>query len=185
MRVKIPNVKSPALAKATAGRQMSNQQTFRIGLASLQSGAGFTLIEIIVVFSILSVLSAVGLASFVTYSRTQAVTNERNNLILTLNVAKARAQSQVKPSNCDTQTLNGYQVSINTINNTYSLIADCSTADAVISTTRLSSNITFQSTSETTYSFPVLTGGVTGGTIVITGYGIVQTINVNTNGTIN
>ena len=146
---------------------------------------GFTLIELIVVFSILSILSAMGLASFATYSRIQAVTNERNNLILTLNTAKARAQSQVKPSSCSTQTLNGYQVFINTTNNTYTLRAICSTSIVDISTTRLASNVTFQSASPTTYFFPVLTGGVTGGTIVITGYSIVQTINVNTNGTIN
>lgn len=146
---------------------------------------GFTLIELIVVFSILSVLSAVGLASFVTYSRTQAVTNERNNLILTLNVARARAQSQVKPSSCGTQTLRGYEVFINTANNTYVLRAVCSPTVVVISTTTLADNVVFQSAAPSTYSFPVLTGGTTSGTIVISGYGINQTINVNSNGTIN
>src|SRR4030042_4548027 len=130
MRIIISNVKSPAFAKAMAGRQMSNRQTFK----TENSSRGFTLIELIVVFSILSVLSAAGLASFVTYSRTQAVTNERNNLILILNVAKARAQSQIKPSSCSTQTLRGYEVFINTANDTYILRAVCSPSVVVIST---------------------------------------------------
>ena len=169
----LTNLKSPACQSlALAGRQISNRN-------------GFTLIELIVVFSIIAILSSVGLASFVTYSRTQAVTSERNNLILTLNVAKARAQSQVKPSSCSSQTLNGYQVYINTAANIYTLRVVCSTSIVDISTTRLSNNITFQSAIPTTYFFPVLTGGSTGGTIVITGYSITQTINVNTNGTIN
>src|SRR3989344_5954196 len=98
-----------------------------------KDGAGFTLIELIVVFSIFSILSALGLASFVTYSRAQAVTTERNNLIQTLNVAKSRAQSQVKPSTCT--TLVGYSVVLDTANERYTLNALCKPTNQTVSTT--------------------------------------------------
>jgi len=62
----------------------------------IHSSKGFTLIELIVAFSIISIISVVGFASFVTYSRTQAIDNEANQLVSTLNLAKAKAQSQVK-----------------------------------------------------------------------------------------
>jgi len=145
-----------------------------------KDGAGFTLIELIVVFSIFSILSALGLASFVTYSRAQAVTTERNNLIQTLNVAKSRAQSQVKPSTCT--TLVGYSVVLDTANERYTLNALCKPTNQTVSTTNFAQNIDLYSANPSTYAFPVLTGGATTGTIVIRGYGISQTITVNANG---
>lgn len=94
----------------------------RIGL--LKSGAGFTLIEIIVVFSIISVVSSIGIASFVTYSKTQAFNSVVSDFTNTLSLAKSRAQSQVKPSSCS-GTFDGYQMALCKLSP-----SDCLPADA-------------------------------------------------------
>lgn len=149
------------------------------------SSKGFTLVELLVVFSVLSILAVSSLVSFTSYSRSQAVNNEKNALITTLNVARSRAQSQVKPASCAGQTLSGYMVSINTSSETYTLRAFCSSSIQPISTTTLPSGVEVFSASPADYFFPILTGAATNGTIVISGYGINQTITVNSNGTIN
>ena len=148
---------------------------------------GFTLIELLVVFSVLTILAISGLVSYASYSRTQAVTNERNTLITTLNVAKARAQAQVKPASCAAQSLTGYTVVVNATNETYTLRALCSSSTVDISTTTLPTpDIVIVSTSTPNYTFPVLTGTATSGTITIRGYGTInQTVNISPNGTIN
>ena len=73
--------------------------------------SGFTLIELIVVFSITTILSMVGIASFVTFSRQEAVTTGTSELKTMLTRAKSLTFSQVKPNQCTaTQQFNGYKV---------------------------------------------------------------------------
>ena len=70
---------------------------------------GFTLIELMVVFSILAVLSTIGVAAFVSFSRTQTLNAAASDIKSMLNLAKSRAYSQVKPSvtPCNTSQLDG------------------------------------------------------------------------------
>jgi prepilin-type N-terminal cleavage/methylation domain-containing protein len=155
--------------------------------------SGFTLIELIVAFSIMAVLSVVGIASFVTYSRTQAVDNEVNQLVAALNKAKAKAQSQVNP--CTGQrTLIGYRVQLSTVSNTHQLQAVCRQSglpDNYVSEalyTLPASVVIDSSTSPTVYSYNVLSSGFNSGTIVIrgtwAGTNIRRTISVAQNGKI-
>ena len=131
---------------------------------------GFTLIELIVVFSILSILSVVGVASFVNYSRSQALLSDRQKLITVLNTAKANASSQLKGQyDCSSGggVLNGYSVSIDTTDlthETYSLNLECSSQGVTsypLVTYPLSKNITFDLTvtKVTKILFPLFTGG--------------------------
>ena len=64
------------------------------------SEKGFTLLELIVVFSIIAILSTIGLASFVNYSKAQILQGSANDIISTLNTAKSKAASQIKPNTC-------------------------------------------------------------------------------------
>ena len=79
--------------------------------------AGFTLIELIVVFSIITLLSAIGIASFVTYSRSQNVDTSMKDFKSMLFTARSRALSQLRDSACFSNgftgqgyELEGYQV---------------------------------------------------------------------------
>lgn len=99
-----------------------------------KNGAGFTLIELLWSIAIASILSSVGIAAFFTYSRTQALNAAVSEFTTTLQLAKFRAQSQVKPTDgaCTTTAsspslLCGYKVVIDKTSNpnTYQLAAIC------------------------------------------------------------
>lgn len=72
--------------------------------------AGFTLLEILIAFSLIGVLSAVSIASFVSFSREQQLQQATNEILATVKQAKSYAQSQVKPSSCSGKVLEGYRV---------------------------------------------------------------------------
>lgn len=166
-----------------------------------RSPAGFTLIELIVAFTIIAILSVISVASYVSFSRNQAVDNEANQLISVLNLAKSKAQSQVKPSSCTTslgptnQALSEYRVLIEPIpNNRYSLVAVC--AGSLISIPiegssniyhKFPSPITVSATNYT-ISFNVLSGVVAPSTITLTGNWVGQPISkvitLNSDGTV-
>lgn len=173
--------------------------------------SGFTLIEIIVVFTIIAILSLIGVASFVSYGRMATLQNGASDLTSTLLLAKSRAISQVKPLSsqapqCNDQTaLNGYKV---VLCPTSSSNIICDSADSyvfgvVCSSTACSDslcsnitpqkiqsrilpqNITFDSGStSTSFFFPVISGGVGGAPakIILDGYGNQKTINIDSTG---
>ncbi|HSD98900.1 MAG TPA: prepilin-type N-terminal cleavage/methylation domain-containing protein [Patescibacteria group bacterium] len=116
--------------------------------SSRQSGftpieSGFTLIELIIVFSVITVLSSLGVASFVAYSRSQTIDTAMKDFKSVLFTARSRALSQLRDSTCfssgfDGQgyELEGYQVvaccsfgplcssvQCNTVSNSYELQA--------------------------------------------------------------
>ncbi|MGA2911509.1 MAG: prepilin-type N-terminal cleavage/methylation domain-containing protein [Candidatus Levyibacteriota bacterium] len=162
-----------------------------------KSQNGFTLIELIVVFTVMAILSTIGVASFVSYSRSQALNQTTSDLVQTLNTAKSLSAAQLKSLNrsgitlqCfDYQTLHGYGVQI--VNNAnpkyYALYIQCLNSNgqpAPITTdskwrTTLSSDITIK-TNVTSVFFPILSGGIIsdGDNITLSSYGNTKTINL-------
>lgn len=161
---------------------------------------GFTLIELLFVFSVFGVLSTVGIASYVSYSRTQELNSSAFSVVTMLNFAKSRASSQVKPSQCNNQTLQGYKVSICGLSSSpcdesgvYKLSVVCGGSEYILQTqlldTRPQVKIAFSTdptkTSSTSFLFKTLTGGVDGtGQITLTGYGREKNIQVDSLGNI-
>lgn len=152
---------------------------------------GFTMIELIVVFTVMAVLSTVGLASFVSYSRSQVLQQATNDFATLLNSAKTRAASQVKPTTqCSSSTvLENYSVTINVSARTYSLNVTCSGNLTVLQTNTLPQNVSFNSTTAspptttTNIVFLVLTGGVNGsGNVIISSYSLTKTVTVDSIG---
>ena len=159
------------------------------------------MIEIIVVFTVIAIISAVGVASFVNYSRTQTVNTAVSDVANILNKARSRAASQIRPqvSGCDNnESLDGYRVAIcatdiascasNNQVNYYQLQAKCGGVGQYrrVEEKRLPSSVEFDSSSYgKTFFFPVLTGGSSNeDSIMIKGYGITKTINVYKDGRI-
>lgn len=141
---------------------------------------GFTLIELIIVFTVISILSVGGLAAFVLYSQSQSLSNDRENIVTILNLAKANTSSQFKPTS-STQCqgiLEGYSVVFTTSGasaNTYQLYVRCSGNNPGSTPPRevkmnnnpykLSSGITFTTSGASPMNvssafFTVLTGGI-------------------------
>lgn len=153
----------------------------------MRKNSGFTVIEIVVVFAIVAVLSTIGIASFVTYNQTQILQNAESQLKSTLNLAKSRAFSQAKPGQCASMVLNGYRVTISFSNRSYTFEAICNGLSQNPKTTTLHPDLRFDATltNPTSYFFPVIVGGVqvqNEGTIVFTGYGQVRTIRIDPTG---
>jgi prepilin-type N-terminal cleavage/methylation domain-containing protein len=121
---------------------------------------GFTLVELMVVISIAAVLGALGLAGFASYNKIQLLQTSSNEVVTMLNLAKSRAQSQIKPSDC-VGDLVGYGVKITSLSK-YTLFIRCSEEpedDEIKGQIRtLPSKLAFNS--DATFFFPVLTGGV-------------------------
>lgn len=162
---------------------------------------GFTLIELIVVFSVMAVLSTVGIASFVSYTNSQKLRNAVLDIKTSLQNARSQALSQTQNSAC-TGTIQGYEVRIccrsggtscPTCNSTgdYEIDATCSTIPNGVlvpgSSGILPSGVSISSsaTTQRVFHFIPIVGGVTiGGNIGITGNGQTQTVKVTTTGVI-
>lgn len=156
------------------------------------SRMGFTLIEIIVAMSVIAILSTVGIAAFLNYSRSQSVAQATAELYTTLNLARSRAQSQVKPSSgsCGPpsySSLEGYRVRAATPTR-YDLYAICGGSQEFIEFHVTPSGVTLSS-SASSFTFAIITGNVAeaaaGGTpITVSGYGSSQIITVYNDGRI-
>src|SRR5579872_5583919 len=83
---------------------------------------GFTLIELIVVFSVMVILSSIGIASFVVYSHSQAVDTNMKEFKTMLFTARSNALSQLRDTGCFANgfTGQGYQLA------GYQVVACCS-----------------------------------------------------------
>lgn len=68
------------------------------------------MLEIIVVFSLLTVVSGVGFFSFVTYSERQDLQQTTQNVVQDMEKARSDAVSSVKPGSCG--TLSAYEIAL-------------------------------------------------------------------------
>lgn len=161
------------------------RKNHQFSIINHQSSFGFTLIEIIVVFSIMTILSTAGIAAFVSYSRSEAVNAVAQDIVSMLNTAKSRASSQVKPTASPPcgeagqgRTLDGYGVVISVSSRNYKLVAVCGGLEYEIPNENKSfpTNIYISTVSDPVrLTFRILTGGVDGalpttGTAVTVGY---------------
>lgn len=164
---------------------------------------GFTLIELIVVFSITTILSTIGVASFVSYSRQEAVTTGTAELKTMLNRAKSLTLSQVKPNQCSsTQQFNGYKVLVCCssgnlcpqpcqLSGSYELQVVCANNPVAIDMRNLPKQVTvdtgLSNTTSRSFWFQPITAAVIGaGKIMINGVGYnkTQTLTVSSTGII-
>lgn len=143
----------------------------------------FTLIELIVVFSVIGILTGLSIVSYSSYSNSRSFTTAVADVASMLNTAKSKALSQVKPTQCTGKTLIGYEVVLNAATSVYQLQVLCDTTASVIVGQTLPSNVTFANSSATTTLFNVTTATVANQkTITINGYGKTKKITVTSIG---
>ena len=153
---------------------------------------GFTLIEVLLVFSIISILSVASIFAYTSFNTKQEMNNSVQEVLQLLRSAKSKAQSQITPSTCT--SLRSYQVmrcaagplclTSGATASSYELHAVCSNGRSLIDAKTLSPNVTFDGGSATTLSFEVLTGGASAGTFVLTNGSSTQSISVSSYGQI-
>lgn len=127
---------------------------------------GFTIIELVVVFSVIAILSSVGIAASINYSRAQTLQTATLDLINTLNQAKSYAQSQYKPDDCNTQDLQYYRFDIISSGEDpyYTLNVFCGANSYELLNNKLPKDVDIDSanTTSTYFEFPILKGGIEG-----------------------
>lgn len=144
---------------------------------------GFSLIELIVVIGVMGVLTAVSLASFSTYSDTRSFETGVAELVTTMQTAKSRALSQVKPDSCIGRTFQGYRVAL-TLPSSYQLQVLCSGNTFLVEQRMLPKNVTFANGSTANTTFMALTGTTNPSSITINGFSKTKTVSVSATGNI-
>lgn len=152
----------------------------------VKSGAGFTLVEIILVIGIISIIVTGSYAALTHFSRQQKINTAYENLKNDLNEAKSNASSQVV-KNC-TDTLVGYQISFAASSYTLQEVCQPSVGPETPSNIKTISvpGITLNST-PAIIKFLILTGKVeSSGNVTISNADLGQskTINISSQGVI-
>jgi len=154
----------------------------------------FTLIELMISISIMAILGSLSIAGFNSFNQVQVLKTSTAEVATMLDLARSRAQSQIKPPGLcsSTNTLGGYLVKI-VSNKNYALFLRCSgsgaSTDVLVSeeNRNLPSGLVFSSPVPAVFFFPVLTGELeTPGTIVVcNSQGKARTITINSLAVIN
>lgn len=160
---------------------------------NLQLQKGFTLLELLVIFSIVAILSGIGVASFTSYSRSQQLTQSANNIKLIFNEARFNSLSAVKSHknesgstiSCGVETLLGYSVN-KVSNNQLELDLLCSNlGQQEVRTLKVPNGYSFgNATTCTQIIFGTLSSTSTGlpCTLVVTGFSKSKSITIDVNG---
>lgn len=158
-----------------------------------QKKLGFSLVELILVVSLSVTISFMSVLGFVQFNNIQKVNNSVGEVVTMLQKAKSQSISQVKPKSvpvCAANSLGGYEIRLCGLpgstcagQGTYNLYVLCGGSNLIQSGT-LAEGITFGDSSTTSFTFAILNGSVTPGTIIINGYGKTKTIQVTSIGNI-
>ena len=131
------------------------RNNLKIKILNLKKTKGFTIIELLVVFTIIALTAGIGFVSLASYSRSQALTQAAANIKQSIDTARFNALSNVKTSSCI--QLVSYSVRFCANSNPacagalntkgYEIVENCASQSFVISTKELPSNFFFTSSS--------------------------------------
>ena len=156
----------------------------RVLSIDIKNGAGFSLIELVVAFAIIGIITSMSVFTFSSYSRSQVFGAGISEFSSLLNTARSRAISQVKPAICGTSPLDGYKIVITAAGQDYEQDVVCGGDTYQINKKKLPGKVIFQS-GLTSVLFDVSTGTVTSpGSVTISGYGKNSTITIDKTGNI-
>ncbi len=146
---------------------------------------GFTIIELLIVFAVIGVITTISVGSYSTYNQSQVFNGSVADVFSLLSTAKSKAISQVKPASCSGSLLNGYKVGISPSGSDYQQDVVCGGISRAIKRGKLPDNVSFDGSSKPSITFDVSTGSVTDpGSIIISGYGKSSSIVVSKTGNI-
>ncbi len=141
---------------------------------------GFTLIELIVVFAIFFIVTAVGMVSFNQYNTVQELESVSADIASLLNSARVNAVTQTMQNLC-TQQLLRYSIKI-TPPSTYAMIVYCNGTSFSLKNNTLPASIIFDTGTSSEISFLVASGLSSGGTVKLKGASKTKLIQIDTAG---
>lgn len=138
---------------------------------------GFTLIELLLVLTVSVFIAIMSLSGFSRFTNDRTLDNGTLDVITFLQIARSRAQSQVKPGTivaCQTAPLVGYEVTLCNFPGAfcstpggYELRIVCGAASSVIAAKKLPLGVNFLSTTLGKYQFRSINGSSDAGSIVL------------------
>ncbi len=154
-----------------------------------KSSAGFSLIELLIVISIIGFLSAVGLASYLNFNRSQILTQATEKVVSDLRLTQSLAANNQKPVSCSEDLkLSGYSFKVESTS-AYGIFVNCGLEgeEILIKSGTIPLGLAL-SPLLGTIKFRILRQGVefTGGaeTLTLTGFGKGKTIVIDKGGAI-
>ncbi len=148
---------------------------------------GFTIVELLLVTLLMIAIGTISVIGYTQFNNTQQLQNTAYDVVLLLQKAKSRAQTQVKPSSvnsCNTNPLSAYEVRIDSVNRKYDLYIICGSSGTWIETKNLPSSITSISSTQPAYTFTILSGAVNPGSVQLNSSTGSKTIVIDANGNI-
>ena len=113
------------------------------GKWQMANGRGFTLVELLVTVVLMSILMLSSVMVFSSYTKSQTFQTGVKDITSILNKAKSRSISQVKPTICGTNTLDGYRLVFTPSGNDYKLQVLCGGSTHDVESGKLPSQVTF------------------------------------------
>lgn len=162
--------------------------SFRLGSTA---NSGFTILELLIVFTLGIFIAGFGLVAFSAYGRSQSLTNAAAQTKLLIQEARFSAQSSVRPVktpdgstiDCGTSELVGYRVQLLTVKNKIESYLVCGNQTSfLMKELKFPTNISFDSaTTCSQILFDAISTQATGANcnIVIQGYGSKRQLSVD------
>lgn len=118
----------------------------------------FTIVELIVVLSIIAIFLGLGMANYQNYQQETLLKQESKNFVENFELTKKKAfSSELYDLNCI--NFNGYRLVINPDNKSYDIFFGCNNSYSKIQTFNLPENIVFQSIPVSNFYFPPMLDG--------------------------
>ncbi|TSC53515.1 MAG: Uncharacterized protein LiPW16_372 [Microgenomates group bacterium LiPW_16] len=143
---------------------------------------GYTLIELMVVISIIGLLVGIGVAQYNEFNKNQTLKQAALTLKNNLRQTQNKALSGEKPTSGCTASLSGHKLTF-TDNRNYKIVASCGVDLDVLTGLTLGQNVS-KSSGPNSILFKVLGQGAEAGTICLLGFGKRYKISVTVSGEI-
>ena len=147
-----------------------------------KSCSGFTVVELLIILSLIALLFTLGIAQYNRFNRAQSLNRAKDELVSNLRLTQGKAMAGEKPEVC-TETLSGHKLKF-TDNQNYKIVAVCGEEVDIKTDVVLPAGVIKQAGPDEIF-FRVLSQGIESDiSLILSGFDEEKTITVNTAGEI-
>jgi len=147
-----------------------------------KSCSGFTVVELLIILSLMALLFTLGIAQYNRFNRSQSLVKARDELISNLRLTQSKALGAEKPSSC-TESLSGHKLKF-IDNRHYKIVAVCGEEIDIKTDIALPSGVSKQAGSNEIFFKVLSQGSESDVSFVLSGFGETKTVTVSTVGEI-